>query len=165
MLCAALQNADLVVRTEAARRQKKRTHPSPAPVTSTPSKHGTTSHNASSSTSSALPSSAARFVPSDQDEQAAQARAARLFEVSKSLDDNAFRWFVIALCRLNAEMIGIPTSELGQLVASEPDAQASRGVDSDYFSDKLAAVKHPKRTGINVIRTLVGQTRLFGCQF
>jgi hypothetical protein len=101
----------------------------------------------------------ARFLPSDQEEQAAQARASRLFETSKVLDDDAFRWFLAALCRLNAEMIGIPVSELGQLVQEAP-APSPHHTDGDSQEDTTgSSVKHVKRSGINVIRTLVSYGR------
>lgn len=98
----------------------------------------------------------ARYVPSDQDEQAAQARAARLFEISKVLDDSAFQWFVSALCRLNAEMVGIPISESGDMLAAlDMTSKSALGREGGEEDEKSASSKQPKRTGINVIRTLV----------
>jgi hypothetical protein len=156
LVWAALQNADLVVRTEAGRRQKKRSHPTNTAGPSTPSKHASASHSSGSGGTAATTSPSVRYLPSDQEEQAAQARALRLFEASKLLDDDAFRWFVVALCRLNAEMIGIPTSELGQL--SAPEADVDHRTDLDYSEESTSTPKQPKRTGINVIRTLVSHT-------
>lgn len=94
-------------------------------------------------------------MPSDQEQHAAEARASRLFEVSKSLDDDAFRWFVSALCHLNAEMIGIPTSELGQQSALQLSTNTKDSAGLQHHEDHPNHNKQPKRTGINVMRTLV----------
>jgi hypothetical protein len=99
-------------------------------------------------------------VPSDAEEQASQQRTARLFEVSRSLDDDAFQAFVGSLCRLNGEMIGIPASSLtGSQSEGAPDASLDGGMLSpgrllSELSEEPAAAKQPKRSGINVIRTL-----------
>lgn len=146
-----------MVRTETSRRQKKRSHPPPSSAPhSNALKTAPASHNSSTAVPTGSTSTNSRFVPSEQDEQAAHARAARLFETSKVLDDTGFRWFMIALCRLNAEMIGIPTSELGELAALEPGGTSPAHKDADHVEGETNARQH-KRSGINVIRSLVSQ--------
>jgi len=169
----ALQNADYVVRADSSRRQKKRSggHPSTPSLSgpsSSPSKAGVSasSHSMGASGSGGQQNPLARFVPTDADEQAASHRTARLFEVSKALDDEAFKWFLGALCRLNGEMIGIPTTAEGVLETSARDdgvrnsalLSPTGSTDDPMASGDLMPEKESRkirRSGINVIRTLV----------
>lgn len=144
MICQALQNADFLLRVDQGRGQKKRSNPPGAASAS--SRAGT---GISSSTHlSPTPASQNNYLPNDADEQAAQQRNNRLFEISRTLDDSSYKAFVCALCRLNGEMIGLPPSEM-----PEP-ADGDTSVMSPTVEDGMS-FKQPKRTGIAVIRTLV----------
>ncbi|TFY51708.1 hypothetical protein EVG20_g10873, partial [Dentipellis fragilis] len=65
--------------------------------------------------SMALPAPAQPRHPllSDLDAESVQHAMQRLFDASKSLEDNAFRDFVGALCKLSAEMVGMQAAEAG----------------------------------------------------
>lgn len=108
---------------------------------------GSSASNSAAANAGASGSANNRYVPTDSEEQTAQQRNARLYEVSKALDDQAFKWFVGCLCRLNGEMIGLPTTDQGE-VDTESLALTSP-------IDESPSAKPAKRSGVNVIRTLV----------
>ncbi|KAM0751477.1 hypothetical protein T439DRAFT_287566 [Meredithblackwellia eburnea MCA 4105] len=117
-----LQNADFVIRTNAAR-SKKRSAPAVAPPT--PGKSGssvTTPLSPSVGSGTSPTQNKIPVIPTEADEMAIQAGIAKLFEVSRSLDDDAFKWFVGALCRLNGEMIGLTMSEDGTVLDNLPSS-------------------------------------------
>ncbi|GAA5895692.1 hypothetical protein JCM8208_005301 [Rhodotorula glutinis] len=70
-------------------------------------------------------------LPSEADEVAIQQAIAELFDVSKQLDDGAFRSFVGALCRLSGEMIGLSMNEDGTVVQHASAAAAGDDHGSD----------------------------------
>lgn len=152
MLTTVLQNADFILRMDVSKRQKKRSTTASGTGPTSPLKGGSASGAAFSTgvpnTSSSSASSRSRFAPSDAEEQAAQTRNARLFEVSKALDDQAFKWFVGSLCRLDGEMMGVPTHVGGELDPTESSLMGPLLEDGGH-------VTKSKRSGINVMRTLV----------
>lgn len=141
----ALQNADLVLRSNAARRKKRSSTLTSAPVPNSP--------KPSSSLGPAPPTTAKLFAgpPTEIEEQIVQASIGRLFEISRDLDDQAFRSFVSALCRLNGEMIGMPGNDLG----GATDDTVSSAALSPSADDLANAQVRRRASGINVIRTLV----------
>ncbi|PPR04311.1 hypothetical protein CVT24_013384 [Panaeolus cyanescens] len=108
----ALQNADgvlsLMGKSGAGSAKKSAAPPTPGMSSS--------ARSASSSgpppTSSGLPSTPKHPLLSDLDVEIMQAAIQRLFDSSKNLEDEAFRDFVNALCKLSAEMVGMQTSEI-----------------------------------------------------
>lgn len=102
----ALQNADFVIRVNILRKQKKRTTAA-GPGPTSPQKASNNPASAGQGSSSTATQPVVRHWPTDADEQASQQRSTRLFEVSRNLNDDAFKWFVGSLCRLDCEMIGV----------------------------------------------------------
>ncbi|KAM0789810.1 hypothetical protein ACM66B_006661 [Microbotryomycetes sp. NB124-2] len=140
-----VQNADFVLRASATRGKKRAIAGAPTP--STPTKASTSSTatvSASSANTSKLP-----IVPTEADEQGVQASIAKLFEVSRTLDDDAFHWFVVSLCRLSGEMIGLAMSEDG--VPS--DVQSSAASSSTHPNDSTVPVEQRSRRRVSGITT------------
>ncbi|GAA5958007.1 hypothetical protein JCM3765_006230 [Sporobolomyces pararoseus] len=130
----ALQNADFVLKTTASKGKKRSTVTSSSNSTSaTPSSRSGGSSSTSNSNSNTAgggdSTEATKFpaVPTEADEQAVQRGIAALFEVSKALDDEAFKAFAGALCRLNGEMVGITMNDDGTV---KKDEEARSGISS-----------------------------------
>lgn len=156
-----LQNADFVIRTNASRNKKRST---PAATPATPPRPGSapmspTATAAGSAGGAGAPPPAAGKIPvlpTEADEQSIQASIAKLFEVSRSLDDDAFKWFVGALCRLNGEMIGIQMSEEGVVETSGSSGSSGAAVSSPRESPAVEGRSSRRRSsGITTIRTQV----------
>ena len=134
-----LQNADFVLRATAAGRgaRKRATQPPPAGVTP-----AATSSKTSASATHAVDAKAAAaqnsVVPSEEDEQAIQQAMADMFSISQALDDDAFRKFLGALCRLSGEMLGLPTHEDGSL--------AEEAVQEEHGEGSSSGVRTPLET-------------------
>lgn len=145
-----LQNADFVIRTS-VNRKKKASAPvgvpstSPRPVTAVLSPLLPSSGNAATK----IP-----VLPTEADEVAIQGSIAKLFEVSRSLDDDAFKWFVGALCRLNGEMIGIPMSEDGSVLDRDLPGGAPSPV-SESSSSGVGDRGRRRSSGASIMRPLV----------
>lgn len=159
-----LQNAEFVIRTNAARAGRKRSAAgggSPA-VPATPPRGGSgpTPMSPSTSGSGSAPTKIP-ILPTEADEQAIQQSIAKLFEVSRSLDDDAFKWFVGALCRLNGEMIGIPMTEDGAVaeVGSSASSLPSPG-EAPAQSGSNEARSRRRTSGITTIRSQVSSESL-----
>lgn len=150
-----LQNADFVIKANASRANnaKKRASISQgtpsSPVKSVPSP---LSPNIGSSSTSAVVRIPVQ--PTETDEAAMQNSILKLFEVSRGLENEAFKWFVGALCRLNGEMIGIPMMENGQVaeIKSAP-ALPSPGMDGPPGTPG----GRRRSSGISSNRTLVSR--------
>jgi len=127
----ALQNADFVLRTTASKGKKRSTAGASTATPSTPAKSTSTSQSNSNTTAGGGGDSAEQTkfpaVPTEAEEQAIQRGIATLFEVSKSLEDEAFKEFVGALCRLNGEMVGITMNDDGTV---KEDEEARSGISS-----------------------------------
>jgi hypothetical protein len=65
---------------------------------------------------------------SDLDLDTMQMAIQRIFDSSKNLEDNAFKEFVDALCKLSAEMVGTQTSD-AMTVAMDPSDGGVEGED------------------------------------
>ncbi|KPV73179.1 uncharacterized protein RHOBADRAFT_2872, partial [Rhodotorula graminis WP1] len=136
-----LQNADFVLRATSAARGTKKRAPAVAPAGAAGAGSAAPlagslaggASGAASSGGSARPGGEAPPVPvlpSEADELAIQQAIAELFDVSKELEDGAFRSFVGALCRLSGEMIGLSMNEDGTVV-QQPSAAAGDDHGSD----------------------------------
>ncbi|GAA5982776.1 hypothetical protein JCM10908_006780 [Rhodotorula pacifica] len=113
-----LQNADFVLRATAAGRGARKRAVQPAPTaTPTPSAAKTSSAAGNAADSHATSISQIPVIPSEEDEQAIQQAMADMFTISQALDDEAFRKFIGALCRLSGEMVGLHMNEDGTLAA------------------------------------------------
>ena len=115
-----LQNADFVLRTHAARAKKRQSVPTGPPAT--PPRGGGSGPSPLSPAKGEPAGAPKSVLPTEQEELAIQASIAKLFDVSKALDDGAFKWFVGSLCRLNGEMIGIPMLEDGAVANEAGDS-------------------------------------------
>lgn len=155
-----LQNADFVIRMNTNRNKQKRSI-GPGAGAATASSVPTSGRSASMALSSAslgavLAPAKIPVLPTEADEQAIQASISKLFEVSKTLDDDAFKWFVGALCRLNGEMIGIPMSENGEIAKVPPGSALSSPANPDGPVAVAGQAGNRRRSsGISTIRTLV----------
>ncbi|GAA5982187.1 hypothetical protein JCM5350_003486 [Sporobolomyces pararoseus] len=128
----ALQNADFVLKTTASKGKKRSTSTTPsssAPATPSSRSGGSSATNNSNSNTGGDSTEATKFpaVPTEADEQAIQRGIAALFEVSKALEDQAFKEFVGALCRLNGEMVGITMNDDGTV---KEDEESKSGISS-----------------------------------
>ncbi|KAK7039339.1 protein MON2 [Favolaschia claudopus] len=127
----ALQNADYVLTSKAGAAGTKR----PAGSRTVSSSGATGSRHA---------------LLSDLEPEALQGAIQRLFDASKNLEDDAFRHFTNALCKLSAEMVGMQTEE-GQVV------EASERVSLDdpaTLTPKIEAAHRRRVSGIHLPRTL-----------
>lgn len=106
----------------------------------------------SGSGTSASVSQTRHALLTDLDSDTLQNAIQRLFDASKNLEDDAFSYFVNALCKLSAEMVEMQSgaSVAGSFsLVSEPDSAASH--------EDLALSPRSKRrvSGIHIPRTLV----------
>jgi len=125
----ALQNADFVLTSKGTRSASNSTpikrRPSAIPITPTRG-------------NMLLPSSEAPARPpvfSDMEPDQVLATIHKVFEASKSLEDEAFKGFVTALCKLSAEMIGMQAGP-------DPGASPVAGYDSESEDASGAAATH-----------------------
>lgn len=130
-----LQNADFVIRINSARNAKRN-----AILPSSPARPN--------GTGSTISSPSIEFP-----EQNIQASITKLFEVSKTLEDDAFKWFVGALCRLNGEMIGIPMATDGSVMEAVVSSTPMESTGSQGLGEQPS---RRRASGISTIRTLVG---------
>ncbi|KAF7340848.1 Protein MON2 [Mycena sanguinolenta] len=88
---------------------------------------------------------------SDLEPEALQAAIQRLFDASKNLEDDAFRHFINALCKLSVEMVGMQTDGESQIVdASERNSLE----DTAALSPRVEAAHRRRVSGIHLPRTL-----------
>ncbi|KAG7085465.1 hypothetical protein E1B28_003026 [Marasmius oreades] len=110
---------------------------------------------------------------SDLDTETMLSAVQRLFDASKNLEDDAFKSFVGALCRLSAEMVGMRTDPKDLDVIIEDDTPEEEGSARPSTSASSLAVNvrrepsHRRRvSGIHIPRTLrsgdFGLTKLGG---
>lgn len=101
----------------------------------------------------------ARYLPTEQEEQSAQQRIHQLFETATLMGDESFTSFLEGLCRLDREMIGLPSQD----DAADPsmvrrDSLTSPSKHSESGMEDVVT-RQTKRSGINVIRMLVSWSR------
>ncbi|KAF7333497.1 Protein MON2 [Mycena venus] len=88
---------------------------------------------------------------SDLEPEALQGAIQRLFDASKNLEDDAFRHFINALCKLSAEMVGMQTDGESQII----DASERNSLDDTAtLSPKFEAAHRRRVSGIHLPRTL-----------
>jgi hypothetical protein len=132
-----LQNVDFVIRANVIR-SKKRLSSAGSPI----------SPLRPSMLLGVLTSHSNPTATNELDETSIQASINKLFEVSKTLDDDSFKWFVGGLCRLNGEMVGIPMNENGAV----QDVPMTAGLASPGLNEN--GIRR-RASGISTIRTLV----------
>jgi hypothetical protein len=88
---------------------------------------------------------------SDLEPEALQVAIQSLFDASKNLEDDAFRHFINALCRLSAEMVGMQTDGESILDTSERNSLD----DTATLSPKIEPAHRRRVSGIHIPRTLV----------
>lgn len=152
-----LQNADFVLRaTSAARGTKKRAPPAAAAGAAggqTASQTAGTGGGAGGGgTAGGGETPPLPVLPSEADEVAIQQAMSELFEVSKDLEDGAFRSFVGALCRLSGEMIGLSMNEDGTVVQGGGGAGDDRSEDGSVTPTPLDTPSRRRSSGISVGR-------------
>ena len=152
-----LQNADFVLRTTASKGKKRATITPSTPTR--PGGGGSTPMTNSNSTNEQVEPSKFPNVPTEADEQAIQRGIATLFEVSKALEDEAFKEFAGALCRLNGEMVGIPMNDDGTVKQEEESEGGSR---SGISSPMETPEKSRRRTSGISIKTQKLAEKSFG---
>ena len=97
---------------------------------------------------------------SDVDVDSVQKTIQRLFDNSKSMDDNAFHEFVTALCRLSSDMIGMQLASLESTTNSPLDnndlsSERRTSIGSTGLVAQDATAHRRRVSGIHLSRTLV----------
>lgn len=157
----ALQNADYVLTMKGARSSGNKRHTiGPGAGSLPPSRSVSTSGSspqvASSGTAQQLATSQSRHpLLADLEPESVQHAIQRLFDASKNLDDDAFRDFVKALCKLSAAMIGMQSegAELSVGVNESSEELAT----SAGLSPPVDSAHRRRVSGIHLPRTLVSQ--------
>ncbi|KAI8977746.1 hypothetical protein BD414DRAFT_154340 [Trametes punicea] len=163
----ALQNADYVLTMKGARQSgSKRNTIGPGAGSLPGSRSMSTSGSSpqlatSGSSQQPAPPQARHPLLADLDPDSLQHAIQRLFDASKNLDDNAFRDFVKALCKLSATMIGMQSD------AGETENESTDELRSSPGLSPPADSAHRRRvSGIHLPRTLrtgdFGITKLGG---
>ena len=130
---------------------------------------GALSRSVSSSTSSpptstgSLPTSGTHHpLLTELDPDNVQNTIQRLFDTSKNLEDDAFRHFVNALCKLSSEMVVMQSGEPGILetpTSTQPEDASS--LSATLSPSPRTSVAHRRRvSGIHLPRTLVSSLPL-----
>ncbi|KAJ7226681.1 hypothetical protein GGX14DRAFT_692973 [Mycena pura] len=91
---------------------------------------------------------------SDLDPEALQATIQRLFDATKNLEDDAFRHFVTALCRLSSEMVGMQTEGDAQILDVAESRNSLEEPQSATLSPMLEPAHRRRVSGIHIPRTL-----------
>ena len=148
-----LQNADYVLTSKGGKSASHRSSTTPGT--------GTLSRSVSSSTTTSqptltggLPSSGAHHpLLIELDHDSVQNAIQRLFDTSKNLEDDAFRHFVNALCKLSSEMVVMQSGEPS--IPETPTPEDAVSPSATLFPPR-ANVAHRRRvSGIHIPRTLV----------
>ncbi|KAF7985483.1 hypothetical protein HWV62_5261 [Athelia sp. TMB] len=137
----ALQNADYVLNSKGLQTNSSRRNStfSPGSGGSAPNRSG------------AAPQGSRHPLLSDLDAENVQNAIQRLFDASKNLEDDAFRDFVNALCKLSAEMVGMQSD--GSSGLSVPSADSVEDLASPTGLSPTTA--HRRRvSGIHLPKTL-----------
>jgi len=132
----ALQNADYVL-TKGVTIQSKKSPTNP--------------------NAAAAPSTSTRYpVFADLDADAIQHAIQRLFESTKLLEDDAFKDFVNALCKLSGEMVGMQAQTEGGTPGMLGRADSAEDVSGTKLATATAAFSHRRRaSGIALPKTMV----------
>ena len=158
-----LQNADYVLTSKGGKPAISSSRRS-----STIQNTSTLSRSVSSSTppptsASGLPSSGTLHpLLTELDHDNVQNAIQRLFDTSKNLEDDAFRHFVNALCKLSSEMVVMQSGELSIPETPISSTQPEDGSFSATLSPSpRTSIAHRRRvSGIHIPRTLVSSLLL-----
>ena len=131
---------------------------------------GTLSRSASSTTTppptgtGGLPSPGAHHpLLTELDPDNVQATIQRLFDTSKNLEDDAFRHFVNALCKLSSEMVVMQSGEpsIPETPMSATQSEDSGSLGATLSPSPRTSIAHRRRvSGIHIPRTLVSSLLL-----
>lgn len=100
----------------------------------------------------------------DLDTEVMQGMIQRLFDSSKSLEDEAFKHFVDALCRLSGEMIGMQSETPGVLVESYSEELDMLAAEA--LSPRSVHTHRRRASGIHIPKTMsstVGSSNTQDC--
>lgn len=148
-----LQNADYVLTSKGGKSITRRT--SVIPGTGTLSRSVSSSTTPSQSTSAGgLPSSGVHHpLLTELDFDSVQNAIQRLFDMSKNLEDDAFRHFVNALCKLSSEMVVMQSGEPS--IPETPTSEDAGSPSATLFPPRLNVAHRRRVSGIHIPRTLV----------
>lgn len=155
-----LQNADYVLISKGGKSTASASRKnSIIPGTGSLSRSVSSSATTPPPTSGGLPSPGAHHpLLTELDPDNVQATIQRLFDTSKNLEDDAFRHFVSALCKLSSEMVVMQSGEPG---IPETPTTSMQLDDPGSFGATLSpsprtSIAHRRRvSGIHIPRTLV----------
>lgn len=152
-----LQNADYVLTSKGAKSTTSGSRRSSIiPGTGTLSRSVSSSVTTSQSTSpSGQPSSGPHHpLLAELDPDSVQNAIQRLFDTSKNLEDEAFRHFVNALCKLSGEMVVMQSGEPN--IPETPTSEDASSLGATLFPSSRTSIAHRRRvSGIHIPRTLV----------
>lgn len=147
-----LQNADYVLTS----RGKSAT---PVSRRSSSALSRSVSSTTPTSASGSLPSPAAHHpLLTELDPDNVQTTIQRLFDTSKNLEDDAFRHFVNALCKLSSEMVVMQSGEPGipETPTSSTQSEDTGSLGVTLSPSPRTSLAHRRRvSGIHIPRTLV----------
>ncbi|KAI0773083.1 hypothetical protein BD413DRAFT_603507 [Trametes elegans] len=154
----ALQNADYVLTMKGARHAgSKRNTIGPGAGSLPPSRSVSAAGSSPQLSTAGGPQSPVSPQPrhpllADLDPESLQHAIQRLFDASKNLDDDAFRDFVNALCKLSATMIGMQ-SDVADTLVSDSESTDELAV-SPGLSPPVDSAHRRRVSGIHLPRTL-----------
>jgi hypothetical protein len=150
----AVQNADYVL-TKGVKASGTSTRRSVSSA-GTPSRSSTLSISQADNSSSGTGGAAQPRHPllSDLDSESLLGLIQRMFDASKILEDDAFRYFVNALCRLSAEMVGMQTSEESMSI-SESGTTSSEDLCALGLSPNKEIAHRRRLSGIHLPKSPV----------
>lgn len=151
-----LQNADYVLTSRAGRPTTSASRRSSIiPGTGTLSRSVSSSAATSQSTSGGSPSTGTHHpLLTELDPDSVQNAIQRLFDTSKNLEDDAFRHFVNALCKLSSEMVVMQSGDFS--IPETPTSEDAGSLSATLSPSSRASVAHRRRvSGIHIPRTLV----------
>ena len=158
-----LQNADYVLTSKkAAPPASRKSSIIPGTGALSRSISSSTTTPPSSSTGS-LPSPGAHHpLLTELDPDNVQNTIQRLFDTSKNLEDDAFRYFVNALCKLSSEMVVMQSGEPSIPESpTSPHLEDAASLSATMIPSPRTSIAHRRRvSGIHIPRTLVSTLRL-----
>ena len=151
-----LQNAEYVLFVKGPSSARRS---STGPSGLSPAKSRVTSLTSTPGTASSVgsPSHHSRSsLMSDLDVESVRSMMNRLFDASKNLDDEAFRSFISALCKLSSEMINMQ-SGLVHIEAPREDSvdDLSSTPDTGLLSPRVESPHRRRASGIQLTRNIV----------
>jgi len=160
-----LQNADYVLASKGGKPTTSASRRSSIiPGTGALSRSVSSSTATSSTSTSGLPSSSTHHpLLTELDPYNVQNAIQRLFDASKNLEDDAFRHFVSALCKLSSEMVVMQSGEPGipETPTSPTQSEDAGSLGATLSPSPRTSIAHRRRmSGIHIPRTLVSSLLL-----